>query len=209
VIARLRGHLLEKSPEGLVVEAGGIGFGVTVTLTTLYGLPEPGSEVDLLIHTHVRENNIQLIGFLSRRERDAFRALLTVSGIGPRLAITILSGIEVKDFHDAIIQQDMHRLHAVPGVGKKLAERIVVELKDKIPSKDLVIAGTHLGPGKDRQHIVDVLSAMMNLGYKRMEAEKAIQWVLEKEFKDREVRLEELLKASLRRLMRDPHQRVQ
>lgn len=208
MIAKLRGSLVEKSAEGVLVEVGGIGLAVTVTLTTLYDLPDPGCEIDLFIHTHVRENNIQLIGFTSREEREAFRALINITGIGPRLAVTILSGIEVKEFYEAIMQQDTGRLHAVPGVGKKLAERIMVELKDKIPSREILLAGKPLGPTKGRQIILDVLSAMINLGYKKIEAEMAIGKVLEKDFKDRDVPLEELLRASLRQITRDPRHRT-
>ena len=208
MIARLRGRLLEKSPDALIVEVGGIGLAVTVSLNTLYELPEPEHEVDLFIHTHLRENTIQLIGFGSREEREAFRSLLNITGIGPRLAITILSGVEVKELYEAIINQDRQRLNTIPGVGKKLAERIILELKDKIPPRETMIAGKPLGVKKEKQVILDVLSAMVNLGYKKTEAEKVIEEVMEKEFKDREVHLEALLKASLRQLVKEPQHRT-
>lgn len=206
MIARLRGTLLEKSAEEVVVEVGGVGLSVAVPAGTLYSLPDLGSSVDLFIHTHVRENGIQLIGFCSPQEREAFRALLNITGIGPRLAVTILSGIEVPELYEAIVRQDVARLQAIPGVGRKLAARIVVELKDKIPSAEIRIGGRSIGLSKGGEVVLDVLSALMNLGYKRGEAEKALGIVLDREFRDGSVRVEDLLRASLRQLTRGaPH----
>ncbi len=156
--------------------------------------------VDLFVHTHIRENTIQLIGFTSRHEREAFQALLNITGIGPRLGVTILSGIDVDALYDAIVRQDTERLQAVPGVGRKLAARIIVELKDKVPSEQVKICGRSFRAAKGGHAILDVLSALVNLGYKKSEAEKVLGTVLEREFRDKEIRVEELLRASLRYL---------
>ncbi len=200
MIARLHGKLLEKSAEGVVVGVGGVGLFVTVPASTLYSLPDPGAMVDLFVHTHIRENTIQLIGFTSRHEREAFQALLNITGIGPRLGVTILSGIDVDALYDAIVRQDTERLQAVPGVGRKLAARIIVELKDKVPSEQVKICGRSFRAAKGGHAILDVLSALVNLGYKKSEAEKVLGTVLEREFRDKEIRVEELLRASLRYL---------
>ena len=167
MIAHLRGKLIEKEPSRLVVETSGVGYEVFVPLTTYTVMPEKGVEVSLDIHTHVREDIIALYGFSSKHERTVFERLIAVSGIGPRLAVTILSGGSVEGLVGAIRKGDLARLTAIPGVGKKTAERIVVELKDKL--KDLSVEAAK--PAVE----TDVLSALENLGYARAMAEAAVR----------------------------------
>ena len=132
MIAQLTGALALKSPEQLIVDVNGVGYLVSVSLNAFYKLPEAGERVQLLIHTHVREDALQLYGFLDRAEKELFLLLTSVSGIGPRLAMNILSGTPTRDLLDALDASDLARLVAIPGVGKKTAERLVVELRDKI-----------------------------------------------------------------------------
>jgi Holliday junction DNA helicase RuvA len=167
VIAHLRGKLTQKDPARVIVDVNGVGYEVFVPLTTFTALPDTGSEVAIDIHTHVREDIIALYGFSTRRERMIFEKLMTISGIGPRLAVTILSGGSVEDLVGAIKRSDLARLTAIPGVGKKTAERIILELKDKLqdfaaqPQKPVVE--------------MDVVSALENLGYSRALADSALQ----------------------------------
>jgi holliday junction DNA helicase RuvA len=173
VIAHLRGRLLEKQPNRIVVDANGVGYDVSVPLSTFYGLGDPGSEIALRIHTHVREDALALYGFATRLEQELFERLISISGIGPKLALAVLSGIEPPDLVRAIERADLARLTAIPGVGKKTSERIIVELKDRLPRAPVALTGRGgepEGPAiKD-----DVLSALINLGYHRPLAEKAV-----------------------------------
>src|SRR5271156_4825896 len=167
MIAHLRGRLLSKHPNQAVVETGGVGYDVTITVPTFSDLPALGSEVALHIHTHVREDLIALYGFLRPAEKQLFEKLITVSGIGPKLAVTILSGMVADDLARAIRGNDVARLTRIPGIGKKTAERMVLELRDKLPegagaSEPAVPA---LSAMED-----DVLSALVNLGYQRAAA---------------------------------------
>lgn len=166
MIAHLRGKLALKDPARVVVDVNGVGYEVFVPLTTYTALPETGSEVSIDVHTHVREDLIALYGFSTRRERMIFEKLMTISGIGPKLAVTILSGGSVEDLAGAIKRSDLARLTAIPGVGKKTAERIILELKDKL--QDFVE-----GPAKSGVE-ADVLSALENLGYNRALCESAL-----------------------------------
>jgi len=202
LIATLKGVLTRKSPDGIVVETGGVGFDLTVPLSTLYDLPDPGNPVELIVHTHVRDNQILLLGFLRSEEKEAFRYLNTVSGIGPRLAVNILSGLPAEELLEAILQEDAQRLQRIPGVGKKMSERIVVELKDKIPPREIVLGSTNLRQPRQKRIYLEVLSALMNLGYKRKEAQVAIENTQKKEADSEEWTLESLLKASLHHLAR-------
>lgn len=204
MIASLKGSLLRKSPEGVVVEANGVGFEVLLPLPSLYALPDAGSQVQLIIHTHVRENQILLIGFLHPEEKEAFRFLTTVNGIGPRLALNILSGLPANELLEAILCKDAQRLQRIPGVGKKMAERIVVELKDRIPPREWVVAQAESLPREQKGIYLEVLSALMNLGYKRKEAEKAIERTVRKEADPDGLGLETLLKSTLRELLKEP-----
>jgi len=186
LIAHLRGKLLEKAPSRLVVEANGVGYEVFVPLSTFTVMPGEGAEVSLDIHTHVREDIMALYGFSSKVERSVFERLIAVSGIGPRLAVTILSGGSVEALVGAIRKGDLPRLTAIPGVGKKTAERIVVELRDKL-------VDFAEGPAKSTVEM-DVLSAMENLGYPHPVAEAAIRRAMEGEA---EVAFDVLFKRSL------------
>jgi Holliday junction DNA helicase RuvA len=178
VIAHLRGRILEKHPNRLVVEVGGVGYDVFVPLSTFYGLGDAGSDVALRIHTHVREDALLLYGFTTLLEQTLFERLLAVSGIGPKVALAVLSGIEPSDLVRAVESGDVARLTAIPGVGKKTSERIVLELKDRLPRPDA------LAPNADAITPVatplrdDVLSALVNLGYHRPLAEKAVTTAL-------------------------------
>ena len=167
MIASLRGKLLEKEPARVVIDVHGVGYEVSISATTFTALPGPGSDVSLEIHTHVREDALALYGFISRQERRVFERLITISGIGPRLAVTILSGGSVDGLVGAIRRGDLARLTSIPGVGKKTAERIVVELKDKF--QDLSVEAPK--PAVE----TDVLSALENLGYSRPIAEAAVR----------------------------------
>ena len=176
MIAHLRGRLLDKQPHRIIVEAGGVGYDVAVPLSTFYELGEIGSEVALRIHTHVREDALSLFGFITRLEQALFERLISVSGIGPKLALSVLSGIEPPDLIRAIGRSDLARLTAIPGVGKKTGERIILELKDRLP-KDLPAASGAPGDGDSGSPSVrdDLLSALINLGYHRPLAEKAVE----------------------------------
>jgi Holliday junction DNA helicase RuvA len=173
VIAYLRGRIFDKQPNRIVVDVSGVGYDVFVPLSTFYGLGEAGSEIVLRIHTHVREDALALYGFATRLEQDLFERLIGVSGIGPKLALAVLSGIEPPDLIRAIERADVSRLTAIPGVGKKTAERLVLELKDRLPRAQAAAstpdAKMEVPPVRD-----DVLSALMNLGYHRPLAEKAV-----------------------------------
>ena len=174
MIARLRGTLLEKSPSRIVVDVGGVGYDVMVPLSTFYGLGEAGESVALRVHTHVREDVIALFGFATPLEQDLFERLIAISGIGPKLALAVLSGIDPAELVRAIRAQDVARLTRIPGVGKKTAERIGLELKDRLPPA----AGPVDTAGDDVRG--DLLSALTNLGYNRSVAEKAIDAALKK-----------------------------
>jgi holliday junction DNA helicase RuvA len=175
VIAHLRGTILEKHPNRAVVDVGGVGYEVFLPLSSFYGLGDLGSEIALRIHTHVREDALLLYGFVTLLEQELFERLIGVSGIGPKLALAVLSGIEPRDLVRAIERSDVARLTAIPGVGKKTAERIVLELKDRLPRAELVAAvGDEEVPPAANALRDDVLSALINLGYHRPLAEKAV-----------------------------------
>ncbi|MCY4659378.1 MAG: Holliday junction branch migration protein RuvA [Acidobacteria bacterium] len=176
MIAHLRGRLADKEPGRLVLDVNGVGYEVHVPLSTYSEVGEPGAEVSLRIHTHVREDTLSLFGFASRLERDLFERLLGVNGVGPRLALAVLSGVEPLDLVQAIRRGEHARLHAVPGVGRKTAERIGLELKDKLPAPTADDAGESAGAGGDLRG--DVLSALLNLGYQRPVAERAAEAAL-------------------------------
>jgi Holliday junction DNA helicase RuvA len=175
VIARLRGRILEKHPSRIIVDVNGVGYDVLVPLSTFYGLGEPGGEIALRIHTHVREDALALYGFASLLEQDLFERLIGVSGIGPKLALAVLSGIEPLELVHAIERGDLARLTAIPGVGKKTSERIVLELKDRLPR--VGPAALAVGDGGPQVSALrdDLLSALTNLGYHRPLAEKAVE----------------------------------
>jgi holliday junction DNA helicase RuvA len=170
MIAHLRGKLIARHPNQAIVEVTGVGYDVTISVPTFSELPPLGSEVSLHIHTHVREDQIALYGFLRVEEKHLFEKLLTVSGIGPKLAITSLSGMPADDMVNSIRGADVARLTKIPGIGKKTAERMVLELRDKLP-----VAGAEAAAVVPSLSAVeeDVLSALLNLGYQHTAAEKA------------------------------------
>ena len=178
MIARLSGTVLEKHPNRVVVDVGGVGYDVQVPLSTFYGLGEPGAGVTLRVHTHVREEVIALFGFASPLEQELFERLISISGIGPKLALAVLSGIDPGELVRAIRTQDVARLTRIPGVGKKTAERIGLELKDRMPPA--APSGTPTDEGEAGGLRDDLLSALANLGYQRAAAEKAVDAVLKK-----------------------------
>lgn len=176
MIASLRGVLLEKHPNQAIIETGGVGYDVTIPVSTFSHLPDAGADVRLRIHTHVREDAIALFGFLTQDEKAIFEKLISVSGIGPKLAVTILSGLAAPDLINAIRRGEVERLVRIPGIGKKTAERMVLELRDKLPA----LAGEEAAePSRAADALSpvdqDVLSALMNLGCARAQAEVAVR----------------------------------
>jgi len=170
MIAHLRGKLISKHPNQAIVEAGGVGYDVAISVPTFSALPSVGSDVALHIHIHVREDAIALFGFLRADEKQLFEKLITVSGIGPKLAITILSGMPTSDMVGAIRANDYARLTRIPGIGKKTAERMCVELRDKLEGFGAQQAVAAVSAVEQ-----DVISALTNLGYQRTLAEKAVE----------------------------------
>lgn len=177
MIAHLRGRLLSKTPNQAIIDCNGVGYDITISVATFSELPAEGAEARLFIHTHVREDQIALFGFADTQEKRLFEKLLTISGIGPKLAITVLSGISSDRLVAAIRGGDHATLTKIPGIGKKTAERVVLELKDKLDDMAIPEAatGAHHGPAGD-----DALSALVNLGYPRPVAQKAIETAIEK-----------------------------
>jgi Holliday junction DNA helicase RuvA len=195
MIAQICGRLAHKSPAEIIVDCNGVGYGVRVPLSTFYELPEIGEEVVLRIHTHVREDALHLYGFLTGKEKELFGLLIGVSGVGPRLAINVLSGIATHDLERALQEGDLLSLTRIPGVGRKTAERMLLELKDKVSATG---AGAATGiPMRDGM-VKDALSALVNLGYQRGIAEEAVRDCVRQH--GDELSLEELLKESLRLL---------
>ncbi len=173
MIARLRGTVLEKAPTRVVLDVGGVGYEVHVPLSSFGGVGEPGSALTLHVHTHVRDDAILLFGFATALEQSLFERLITVSGIGPRVALGVLSGLPPSELVEAIAGADMARLTSIPGVGRKTAERIVLELKDRIAAFTATVPAA--GAGGPRE---DLVSALVNLGYHRAAAEKAVNQAL-------------------------------
>jgi Holliday junction DNA helicase RuvA len=197
VIAHLRGRIFEKQPHRIVVDVNGVGYDVAVPLSTFYGLGEAGAEIALRIHTHVREDALLLFGFATRLEQELFERLISVSGIGPKVGLAVLSGIEPQELITAVHQGDVARLTAIPGIGKKTAERIVLELKDRLPKAEHTPSpdGESIAPSALKD---DVLSALINLGYHRPLAEKAVDAAI----KVRSGGFEQTLRQALRELAR-------
>ncbi len=169
MIAHLRGRLIAKHPNQAIVEAGGVGYDVHITIPTFSELPALGAEVALFIHTHVREDALTLFGFLRTEEKQLFEKLISVSGIGPKLAVTILSGMPAESMVAAIRGNNVAALTRIPGIGKKTAERMVLELRDKLESFGVPAVATTATPVEE-----DVVSALVNLGYQRALAERAL-----------------------------------
>jgi Holliday junction DNA helicase RuvA len=169
MIAHLRGRLLSKHPNQAIIEAGGVGYDVTISIPTFSDLPKAGSEVALHIHTHVREDSLALFGFMRVEEKKLFEKLIGVSGIGPKLAVTILSGMSTEFMVAAIRGNDVATLTKIPGIGKKTAERMILELRDKLDQFGVEPAIATATPVEE-----DVMSALVNLGYQRPAAERAV-----------------------------------
>ena len=200
MIAFLRGRLLDKQPNLLVVDVQGVGYEVHVPLSTYYDVGDAGADVALRIYTHVREEAFHLYGFLTTIEQQLFERLIAISGIGPKLAVAVLSGIESRDLIGAVQRGDVARLTGIPGVGRKTAERMVLELKDRLAQLDVAAgAGAPASPTTGERLRDDVLSALQNLGYHRPLAEKAVDSMLSS---TSEPSFEQALKAALRELMR-------
>ena len=175
MIAHLSGTLLERTPAEVVIDVGGVGYRLFVSVQTYQRLPPAGASVDLVVHTHVREDAIQLYGFGERAERELFLLLTQVDGIGPRLAINILSGIPATDLREALRAGDTVRLVAIPGVGKKIAERMIVYLRDRVAA----LAEGPEAPRGDGQDVPQAaVSALVNLGYRKPESERAVDAAL-------------------------------
>ena len=196
MIAQLRGRLLRKAPQEAVVDVGGVGYRVTIPLSTFYRVGEPGAEVTLLTHTHVREDALALFGFLTAMEQELFERLIAVSGVGPKVAISILSGIEAPELAAALRSSDIARLTRIPGVGKKTAERLVVELKDRMQDLPAAEAAVPASPSAATD---DLVSALLHLGYSRPEAERGVERALRDHAGGR---FEDLLRAALQAVSR-------
>jgi Holliday junction DNA helicase RuvA len=194
VIARVRGRLLRKEPQEAIVDVAGVGYRVAIPLSTFYRLGEPGEEVTLLTHTHVREDALALFGFLTAAEQALFERLIEISGVGPKLAVAVLSGIEAPDLVAALRSGDVARLTRIPGVGKKTAERLVLELKDKV--QGLAATEQTAPEGRASTSKEDLVSALVHLGYSRPEAERGAARALQEG--GGAGRFEDLLRLSLR-----------
>jgi len=199
MIAHLSGRLASKTPENIIVDVGGVGYEVHVPLSTFYILPDENQGVSLLVYTDVKEDSIRLFGFLTAKEKELFVKLITVSGIGPKLALNILSGIESDDLALAVNSGNIERICAIPGVGKKMAGRLILELKDKLKvdeqatdtAKDLI---------ENKEMLFDdVVSALTNLGYKKNIVENNLSSLINKS-ENKNWTFENLLKASLKLL---------
>jgi Holliday junction DNA helicase RuvA len=197
MIARLRGRLLEKAPEQIVVDVGGVGYQLFVSLNSFYRLPNPGVEVELFVHTHVREDALQLYGFLDAAERALFLLLLQVSTVGPKVAVGVLSGMDTPDLERAIADGDARRLVAVPGIGKKKADLMILQLREKVKvlqqARAAASSESVVRVGGDA---AEAVSALVNLGYKQHEAERAVARAEESGTRA----LADLIREALRRL---------
>jgi Holliday junction DNA helicase RuvA len=201
MIAFLSGKLLEKTANSVIVDVAGVGYEVIIPLSTFYEIGEVGSEIQLRIYTHVREDAIQLFGFKTNRERDLYLKLISVQGVGAKSGITMLSGMSADEIIDALRKDNLAKLTAIPGVGRKTAERLVIELRDKVgeiamaaAAGDAVVSAAESTGG---DAFDDALSALVNLGYQRNAAEKAVQQVRREGV---EANVQKILRASLQKL---------
>jgi Holliday junction DNA helicase RuvA len=200
MIGFLRGRVADKQPNMLIVDVQGVGYQVHVPLSTFYEAGDTGAEITLRIYTHVREDALQLYGFLTDLERQVFERLIGISGIGPKLAIAVLSGMDSREVIAAIQRADVARLTGIPGIGKKTAERIVLELKDRLMKlASPVDAGAATGAAATDRLREDLLSALQNLGYHRPQAEKAIDAALKT---GADANFEQALRSALREMMK-------
>jgi Holliday junction DNA helicase RuvA len=195
MIAYLKGTILQKQPHQVVVDVGGVGYCAAIPLTTYFELGEVGRPVELLIHTHLTDNALSLYGFKTSDERDLFLKLISVSGIGPKLAMNVLSGMNAVELVDAIQKSDIGRITAIPGIGKKTALRIAMELQDKLEKKEKLLAGRE-SPERE-----DLVSALLNLGFRRKEAEGVVDATL-RAHKGEPPDFEKLLRECLKKMAR-------
>jgi Holliday junction DNA helicase RuvA len=199
MIEQIRGILINKIPTFCVINCQGIGIGLYISLNTFRHLSEPSEEIELLTHLHVREDAMQLYGFAQEEERDLFRKLINVSGIGPRLAMTMLSGMPVEEFRGALTSEDIELLTRIPGVGKKTAQRVILELKEKIEvSGEAVLTELPALNASDREKIEKALQALVTLGYKQYQAKSALEKVIKKY--GRELSIEDTIKLALQEM---------
>ena len=198
MIAMVRGKLAYKSIDHIIIDVGGIGYRLFVPLSTFYALPDNG-QVNLHTHTHVREDAFLLFGFLTMEEKELFSTLISITGVGPKLAINILSHIPVDELKSAISREDIKRLSGLPGIGKKTAERLVLELKDRIGEKNSELPiGKDISSTQQSHQLDDVVSALVNLGYKEHQARK----ILASMELTQEATTEQILKGALKILVR-------
>lgn len=196
MIARLSGKLIHKSPEYSIIDVGGVGYQVYTPFSTFYELPEIDIQVTLHTYTNVREDALQLFGFLSTDEKEIFQILISVSGIGPKLAVNILSGITPEELKSAISNGNLARLTAIPGIGKKTAERMVLELKDKVLKLHKKESAVPLRPATTPDEVIeDAISALVNLGYKRPQAEGALEKIRKE---NHDIDLEGMIRGALK-----------
>ncbi|MDI6844834.1 MAG: Holliday junction branch migration protein RuvA [Candidatus Saccharicenans sp.] len=168
MIAYLKGKILKKKPGEVVVETGGVGYSLLIPLSTYFKLGEEGNPVELLVYTHLTDDSLQLFGFLTGEEKSLFLKLISISGIGPKMAINILSGIEPRELEEAVRETNVTRLSMIPGIGKKTALRVIMELADKMEKKEKVLSRRE---SKERE---DLISALVNLGFRRKESEQVV-----------------------------------
>jgi Holliday junction DNA helicase RuvA len=192
MIAYLKGTISQKRPNQVVVDIDGVGYCASIPLTTYFRLGEVGQPVELFIHTHLSDNALSLFGFMTAGEKDLFLKLIGISGIGPKLAMNILSGIEAADLEDAIQKSDIARISLIPGIGKKTALRIAMELQDKIEKKEKLLAV------KGSQEKEDLISALMNLGFRRKEVERVVDETIRAH--SEEIGFEKLLRECLKKM---------
>lgn len=199
MIASLRGAVQRKTSDTVIIDVAGVGYLVSIPLSTLGAIPGAGEEISLHIHTHLREDSLSLFGFATELEKDLFQMLLCVSGIGPKLALSVLSGLSARDLLEAIGASDDARLCSIPGIGRKTAGRLCLELKDKV--QNLASAGLLSGGGEYRTAgpLDDAASALVNLGYKRQLAEDTIKRVLQGR---PDMRIEDLIREALSLMMK-------
>jgi Holliday junction DNA helicase RuvA len=199
MIAFLRGRVLDKQPNRIILDVQGVGYELYVPLSTFYDVGDEGSECSLRVYTHVREDALQLFGFLTDLERQLFERLISISGIGPKLAVAVLSGVEARDLVTAVQRGDVARLTAIPGIGKKTAERIVLELRDRLAQLTVGVPAAVPAAGAGDRLRDDLVSALQNLGYHRPQADKAVDAILSSA---PDATFEQALRQVLRELMR-------
>ena len=197
MIEQIQGALVKKTPTFCVINCGGIGIGVNITLHTYKKMSDLNQAAELLTYLHVREDVLQLFGFSEEQERDFFRQLISISGVGPRLAMTILSGLSVQELRNALLSGDIERLTKVPGVGRKTAQRVILEMKEKLDMPESDIISVLPSFKKEQQAIIDeAFQALMTLGYKQSDAKSSLEKVIKKYGED--LNIEDLIKYALR-----------